>query len=114
MSIALLPNLSSISEGTDKLNCDSLIIEELLVNVDHSIHRVGACNVVNKVSPAKVQSHLAIGRALLVDLECDRHSYTVLNTILVFCLMHGYMESLPLYGFLGYNSTLISLEAGTK
>ena len=77
--------LSSISEGADQLDQNPLVIQELSVNVDNSIHGVRSSDMINKVTPAKIKGYFAIRRGFLKDSKSNSHDmrekYLKLNDI---------------------------------
>ena len=90
--------LSSISKGTDKLDQNSLVIQELSVNVDNSINGVRSSDMINKVTPAKIKSYFAIRRRFLKDSKSNSHDmrekYLKLNnvsTALFQVVFYGFM-----------------------
>ena len=64
----------SLPEGADELDNDPLVVEELLVDVDHAVHGVAAGDVVHVVAAAEVERHPAVVGGLLVNSEADGHA----------------------------------------
>ena len=69
--------LSPIPEGADELDSDLLVIEELVVDLQDPVHRVGAGDVVNEVSSSEIYRYFTIERGLLENSEGYGHGQSV-------------------------------------
>ena len=69
--------LSPVPEGADELDGDLLVIEELVVDLQDPVHRVGAGDVVNKVSSPEIYRYFTIEGGLLENSKGYGHGQSV-------------------------------------